>query len=93
MINTSEELQKFVSYIVSATKMGISMTPIKNISKYDLLSIPKNWHENFYLEMNAEVNAQLESIARRILTEEEINNSSWNFYESVFFVITVITTI
>lgn len=69
------------------------MTPIKNISKYDLLSIPKNWHENFYLEMNAEVNAQLESIARRILTEEEINNSSWNFYESVFFVITVITTI
>ncbi|CAH8651104.1 unnamed protein product [Schistosoma intercalatum] len=90
---SSEELQKFVSYIVSATKMGISMTPIKNISKYDLLSIPKNWHENFYLEMNAEVNAQLESIARRILTEEEINNSSWNFYESVFFVITVITTI
>ncbi|CAI2735232.1 unnamed protein product [Schistosoma spindalis] len=90
---SSEELEKFVSYIVSATKMGISMTPIKNISKYDLLSIPENWHENFYLETNAEVNAQLESIARRILTEEEINNSSWNFYESVFFVITVITTI
>ncbi|CAH8668986.1 unnamed protein product [Schistosoma margrebowiei] len=90
---SNEELQKFVSYIVSATKMGISMTPIKNISKYDSLNIPKNWHENFYLKMNAEVNAQLESIARRILTEEEINNSSWNFYESVFFVITVITTI
>ncbi|CAH8679772.1 unnamed protein product [Schistosoma rodhaini] len=90
---SSEELQKFVSYIVSATKMGISMTPIKNISKYDLLSIPENWHENFYSETNIEVNAQLESIARRILTEEEMNNSSWNFYESVFFVITVITTI
>ncbi|CAH8563364.1 unnamed protein product [Schistosoma turkestanicum] len=90
---SSEELQMFVSYIVSATKMGISMTPIKNISRYDSLKIPDNWHKDFYSETNAEVNAQLESIARSVLTEEELNNSSWNFYESVFFVVTVMTTI
>ncbi|KAK4475105.1 hypothetical protein MN116_002194 [Schistosoma mekongi] len=88
-----EELQKFVSHIASATKMGISMTPVRNLSKYDALGIPKNWHENFYLKKNAEVNAQLEVIARRVLNEEEINKSSWNFFEAVFFVITVITTI
>lgn len=88
-----EELQKFVSHIASATKMGISMAPVRNLSKYDALGIPKNWYENFYLETNAEVNAQLEAIARRVLNEEEINKSSWNFFEAVFFVITVITTI
>ncbi|CAH8666802.1 unnamed protein product [Heterobilharzia americana] len=90
---TGDELNEFVEHVVAARKMRISMTPVKNLSTYSSIDIPENWYEDFHLGKSMEVNAKFEAVAMDDLKEEERNESDWNFYEAIFFVTTVITTI
>nr|CAH8874560.1 unnamed protein product [Trichobilharzia regenti] len=90
---SSDDLYEFISHVVAARKLRISVTRVKDLSIYSSLAIPEKWYEEFHLEKNMEFNSHFESVAMTDLKEDEDNKSDLNFSESIFFVITVITTI